>query len=224
MNIVGAQGNVSNIDFAALKLRAGTRLQLQGIEGGSQKLEVEFAAALQGRSIFVAMSDNASGNVPLKVGERYQVRGFNGVSDFAFNSSVMEIQTSPFMHAHLMYPESVESRVVREELRVKTSLPATVVTNDGVSLIPVSVGDLCIAGALIESATPLGGTDDLVEIRLPTRFDSKETELRIPAKIRHMEDSGTTGAFRSGVEFVDIARDDKLVLYYLLFTLAGSGR
>ena len=135
---------------------------------------------------------------------------------------MLDLQTKPFRYAHLTYPYSVESRVVREVLRLHASLPATAMLDGGNRQISATVNDLSVAGALIESAETLGVVDDRIEIRVSTQFEARETELKIPAVIRHAAKWNPKHSFRSGVEFSDIAREDKLVLYYLLFTLAQN--
>lgn len=223
MDNMAAQQNVTHIDFAALKLRAGTWLKVQSMEGDSRKFEVEFAAVLQRKMIFVAIPERAAGNIQIKSGERYLVSGFNGMCEFAFTSIVTDIQTMPFVHAQLTYPDSVESKVVREVLRVRASLPATVTLAGVNQPIAVKVEDLSVAGALLESATPLGMIGDRIQIRISIRVDGKETELTMPAVMRHVGKLDSTGISRNGIEFVDIAQSDKFILYYLLFTLGGEG-
>lgn len=219
-----ASGKISNVDFSSLKLRAGAWLQLHSIEGAPQKLEVEFAAALHGKSLFVAMAEGTAGNIRLKPGARYLVRGFNGVSDFTFASNVIDVQMKPFVHAHLAYPDTVEAKVVRDAARVEVSLTTTV-SFEGLGMSSAAkVKDLSAMGALIESATPLGVSGDRIQLSIPTQFEKEKTNLKISAVIRHADNAGnqqTSGIFKTGVEFMDIAQKDKLILYYLLFTLAG---
>jgi hypothetical protein len=66
--------------------------------------------------------------------------------------------------------------------------------------------------------------DDRIEITITTHFETKEVELRMPAVIRHAGEWDPKRPCRSGVEFADIKREDKLLLYYLLFTLAENER
>lgn len=218
------QENPSKIDFASLKLKPGLWLQLQSLVGVPHKCEVEFVAAVHGKSLFVAMAGATADEVPVRLGEQYLVRGFNGINDFTFTSKVLEIQPKPFYHAHLTFPDSVESKVVREALRLKTSLPAVAKLDGGDKQASVNVNDLSVAGAMLESATQLGMIDDRIEITISTHFEAKETELKIPAVIRHAGVWDPKQSYRCGVEFTDIAREDKLVLYYLMFTLLEDGR
>lgn len=225
MSNEGTSGNISNVNFSSLKLRAGAWLQLNSIEDAQKKLEVEFAAAIHGKTLFVAMADGAAGEIRLKPGERFLVRGFNGVSDFCFASKVLDVQMKPFVCAHLAYPDAVESKVVREAARLGIYLATSVTLEASGTTVAAKVKDLSAMGALLESTTPLGVSGDRIQISIPTQFEKKQADLKISAVIRHVGNQAAAGAFneiRTGVEFVDISQNDKLILYYLLFTLAGN--
>jgi hypothetical protein len=111
---------------------------------------------------------------------------------------------------------------VREVLRLRSAFPAIALLEGGKKHVSVDVNDLSVAGALIESKEPLGIVGDRIEIRITTHFEASETELKIPVVIRHTEKWDPKKSIRIGVEFTDIQREDKLVLYYLLFTLAEN--
>ena len=221
MNIDAKHENAS-VDFSVLKLKPGTWLKLQNMENAKEAYSVEFVASVHQSILYVAMADVAAEKIRLKFGDQFMVRGFNGVRDFSFTTKVLEVQIKPFVNIHLTYPAFVDSRVVREALRMSTSLPVSVLLAGTSQLIAAQVNDLSVAGALIESTSPLGEVGAHIGLNLRTRFESSETELHLKATIRHVEHSEMNGTFRNGVEFIDIGREDKLVLYYLLFTLGAS--
>ena len=106
------------INFPTLKLKAGTWLNLRSQGVGVANCQVEYVAALHGRSILVAQPASTTSKRGLLVGDHYLVRGFNGTSEFTFTSEVSALQSEPFAYAHLTYPDLVEVLVVREALRV----------------------------------------------------------------------------------------------------------
>jgi c-di-GMP-binding flagellar brake protein YcgR len=216
----GTTGSISNVDFESLKLRAGTWLQLQSTVGKGQKFDVEYAGTIRGKYIFFGIDDSSAKQFNFKVGDQYQVKGFNGVSDFTFNSEVLEIQELPFIHAYLAYPKSVKATVVRDAKRMKTSLPSTARLKDAGSAIAAVIKDISVDGALIESANPLGEVGTTVEISFSTKFEQNEVDLILSAVIRHHGKSNSANEYINGVEFVDISKDAKPILYYLLFKLS----
>ncbi len=216
----GTTGSISNVDFDALKLRAGSWLQLQGIGGKTQKFDVEFAGAIRGKYIFLGIEDSLAKKVDFKVGDQYLVMGFNGVRDFTFSSEVLEIQTLPFIHAYFAYPKSVKAILVRDAKRLNTSLPSTARLKDSDKVNSTVIKDLSVEGALIESGSPLGEVGALIEISFSTKFEQKLVDLKLTALVRHHCKSISANIYTSGVEFVDISKDDKSMLYYLLFKLS----
>jgi hypothetical protein len=213
---------VSHVNFDALKLRAGTRLQLRSLDDTAYNCEVEFAAALHKVSIFVGLPNGLAGQRGLHTGDRYMVRGFNGTSEFAFTSRVLQVQVLPFPHAHMAYPDSVEVRTVRDAPRVQASIPVLAMT-DGVSKqILGTVKNLSIAGAMVESAQSLGVAGGKINIALSTQFEARNVNLKISAVIRHANKLDEEGVFRSGLEFGNLTQNDKLILYYLLFILSKN--
>lgn len=209
---------ISIVHFPGLKLRAGTWLQMLSM-GGEPICEVEFAAALHGKSIFVALPEGKTGS-GLQTGNRYLLRGFNGTSEFSFATHVLKVEEKPFIYAHLAYPDSVNLKVVRDEPRVKVSIPVLVISADEGRRIPGTMRDLNIFGTLVESSVPLGGVGESVSIVFSTQYEDRVVELKISGFVRHMHDVG--GVFKSGLEFGQISHNDKLILYYILFTLAEN--
>jgi c-di-GMP-binding flagellar brake protein YcgR len=216
----GTPGSISDVDFKALKLRAGSWLQLQSISGKPQRFDVEFAGVIREKCIFLAIEENAAKHVNLKVGDQYLAMGFNGTSDFSFSSEILEIQTIPFVHIYLAYPKSIKAILVRDSKRLKTSLPSSVRLKDSGNAIPTEIKDISIDGALIESASPLGEVGSQIEISIPTNVEQKQVVLKIFALIRHHGKPNSSEIFISGVEFVDISKEDKPILYFLLFKLS----
>lgn len=211
-------GKISYINFSDMKLRAGTWMQMRSLFDKAPDCDVEFAAALHGKSIFVTLPGSVAGQGGMQAGHRYLVRGFNGTSDFAFSSEVLQVQERPFYLAHLAYPESVEVRVVREAQRYEVAIPVIVMPEGGGRPVPGTMRNLSATGAMIELDGVPGGVSGKVSIVFATLFNGREATLNIPATIRHVQDAD--GLIRSGFEFGDVAQSDKLVLYYLLFAFS----
>ena len=209
--------NNSIIHFSALRLRAGTWLKLSHFLGEEPAYDVEFVAAIHGKSIFVSQPDAPSGGI--RVGDQYAIYGFNGTSEFTFAAEILQLQDGPFFYAQLTYPDAVEVRVVRDALRVNVSIPVLVMPDGSSSHVSGAIKDLSVKGAMVESAIPAGRVGDKVSLVFSTEIDARgKVDLDIPARIIYVRKPDAEGVFRSGLEFGHIARDDELILYYLLFT------
>lgn len=214
------QAGVSRVEFAALKLRSGVALHLQSLEDASRNCEVEFAAALHGKCIFVTLPEKEAGQRGMQTGNRYKVSGFNGTCEFAFTSAILQIQLKPFFHVHLAYPDAIEIRVVRGAMREKLSIAVYAMPEGAREGCLGMMKDLSISGAMIESATSWGEVGDKVNIAFTTQFEAKKVDLKIPAVIRHNSKGNSGGNYNIGLEFGEVGQNDKLILYYLLFTLS----
>ena len=213
------QVKTAYINFADMRLRAGTWMQMRSLFDNAPGCDVEFAAALHGKSIFVTLPANVAGKGGMQAGHRYLVRGFNGTSDFAFSSEVLQVQDRPFYLAHLAYPDSVEVRIVREAQRYEVAIPVVVMPEGGGRAIPGTMRNLSATGAMVELDAVPGAVSGRVHIVFATLFNGREAGLNIPATIRHLQDA--SGSIRSGFEFGEIAQSDRLILYYLLFAISS---
>lgn len=210
---------VSSIEFSDLRLRAGTWLQMRSLFD-APNWEVEYAAALHGKSIFVTLPGSLTKDRQLREGDRYLVRGFNGTREFSFSSQILHVENSQFSLAHLAYPDSVEARLVREAPRVTVAIP--VVVKAGGTSRTGTMRDLSETGAMIELDAQPGGVGDRVGISFATLFNGREVRVEIPAVLRHVHAQGADGCIRSGFEFGEITQNDKLILYYLLFAFSRA--
>lgn len=207
--------DVSQVSFESLKLRPGSALQVQHSAPGSPNGEVQLLAAVKGQNVMVALKGESGVKTGLEAGKDYIIRGFSGQYDFSFSSHVTQIFKAPFPYAMLAYPALVEARVVRKAVRAKTSLPA-IVSPYGKDLpLNVSVADLSIAGAMIDSPAPLGNQGEILNVALAVEFEGNKIDLALLANIRYVNKSDISGGYSIGIEFKDITQNDKLVLHYV---------
>jgi c-di-GMP-binding flagellar brake protein YcgR len=221
MNKNADQDSISHISFAALKLRGGAILQLHSLGHNPQSYKVEFAAALHGKCFFVSLPEEIHGKREMQIGDQYRVSGFNGISEFFFTTKVLQVQEKPFLHVHLAYPDSVEAHVVRKSARAKMSIPVCSFLEDG-SELTGTLQDISISGVMVESLIPWGAIGDKMDIEFSTLFESRKVDLKIPVEIRHLIKHEKSGIYSIGLEFGNVVQSDKLVLYYLLYTLSDS--
>lgn len=212
---------ISHINFSDMRLRAGTWMQLRSLFDNAPACDVEFAAALHGKCIFVTLPENSDGKRGMQTGDRYLVRGFNGTSEFSFSSQVLQVQESPFALAHLAYPDLVEARVVRGAQRYEAAIPVTVKPEGEGKPLSGTMRDISATGALIELSALPGRVNGKASISFATLFNGREVSLNIPAVIRHVHINAAGVSVKSGFEFGDITQGDKMILYYLLFAFSS---
>lgn len=213
---------VSQVSFESLKLRPGASLQIQHTDNGSPNGEVQLLAAVKGQNVMVAMKGESGVKTGLEAGKDYIIRGFSGQHDFSFSSHVTQIFKAPFPYAMLAYPGAVEARVVRKAIRAKTSLPATVSPHGKNLPLAVTLADLSVAGAMLDSSAPLGNPGELVNLAFAVDFEKSKIDLALLATIRYVNKSDVGSGYSIGVEFKDISQNDKLVLHYVAQSYAAN--
>lgn len=205
----------STVSFAALRLRPGTMLNIQRDAIGAPLNEIHFLGSVAEKIIMVTQKIEDGNRSLLNAGENYILSGFSGQHDFSFSSRVTQLLQAPFPYATLAYPASVQAKLVRRLTRIKTSLPAIVTSLSSDSVFDATLADLTIAGALLESPTALGKSDETLHISFTADLGNGKKELALLAKVRHVRHT-VHGSCSTGVEFNDLSQDDKLVLHYIV--------
>lgn len=213
---------VSQVSFESLKLRPGSSLKIQHTAQGSANGEVQLLAAVKGQNVMVALKSESGVKTGLEAGKDYIIRGFSGQYDFSFSSHVTQIFKAPFPYAMLAYPGTVEARVVRKAVRTKTSLPATASPHGKNMPLAVTLADLSVAGAMLDSSAPLGAPGDLINLACAVDFEKSKIDLALLATIRYVNKSDGGSGYSIGVEFKDVSQNDKLVLHYVAQSYAAN--
>lgn len=213
----------TEVSIASLKIKPGTLLQVLNPINKAVISKVTFVAEIIGKAVFVGLPETTFKESGLTIGDQYLVSSFDGQKDFYFTANVTEMQDMPFPHAYLTYPVVVNARVVRKDFRVRTEIIATALKSGENKQVSVTLKDLSIHGTLIESPSSIGGADDRIELTFSVVFDDEKTDLTLPAIIRHAVGPHAGRGYMAGLEFVDMARDVKLLLNYLVFRLASDG-
>jgi c-di-GMP-binding flagellar brake protein YcgR len=218
----------SQVSLKSLKLRAGMFLQAQRVEKissdyerrESPNYEAQFLGVIDGKCLMVVPVGTFSIKTGMKAGETFTVRGFTGQYDFRFTSNVIQafdftFREPAYAYAVLSFPEVVESRKVRNSMRIKTSLPASATPQGSQTSIAVTLLDLSVDGSLVRSPTPLGAVGDLVSLEFSMAAEGSESELAFLvalARICHSNKANNEEGYLSGLLFENITAKDKLTL------------
>ena len=217
----------SQVSLKSLKLRAGMFLQTQRVETKPAPpnqeakpapiYEAQFLGPIHDKALVVIPVGMFSIKTGMSSGETFMVRGFTGQYDFNFTCTVLQavdftFRDPGYAYAVLTYPEVVEARKVRNSMRIKTSLPASVTLVGSDAAHPVTLLDLSIDGALVRSPSALGATGDLVALSFTVTADIGVVDLITAARICHSnEDPGEEGVL-TGLLFENISGADRVAL------------
>lgn len=222
MSVDSSRAEISQVSFESLRLRPGASLQIQHAKQDTPAGEVQLLAAVKGQNVMVALKGVNGVHTGLEAGKDYVIRGFSGQYDFTFSSHVTQVFKAPFPYAMLTYPSAVDAHNVRKEVRTPTVLPATASPHGTHAPLNVTLADISMAGAMIDSPSPIGTPGDRLKLDFAVNFDNNRIELSLPAHIRYINKSDVGGGFGIGVEFLDISQNDKLALHYLAQTYASN--
>lgn len=212
----------SDVSFEALRLYPGAALQIQCL-GGPITHGVKFIGAIREKSVLVTLPVVEGKGIWVATGQVYIIRGFTGKHAFAFEAPAIMARTHPFPYIHFVYPQSVNSRTVRKSLRVKASLPATVIPRDGGDSMKVALTDLSITGSMVDSIAPIGVIGDVVRLVFSVVFESISADLDISAIIRSIQQPDAGKSLRTGLEFENVAHNDDLILRCFVYTIETGG-
>ena len=210
-----AMPEFSEVSLRTLRLRPGMFLQTQRLEKNSPNYEAQFLGVIEDKCLMVVPVGTFSIKTGMKAGENFIVRGFTGQYDFYFSSRVIQafdftFREPAFAYAVLSWPELVEARKVRNSLRIRTSIPATLAAIPPGEPQPVTVLDLSADGALIRSEDGAGAIGDRVSLEFSMGPDGALSYVVVVARVCHVH-LGDEG-YLTGLLFENIAPSDRMLI------------
>ena len=205
----------NQVSLKTLKLRPGMFLQSQRMEKNSPNYEAQFLGVIDEKCLMVVPVGTFSIKTGMKAGETFIIRGFTGQYDFYFTSKVIQafdftFREPAFAYAVLSFPDSVEARKVRNAVRIRTSLPATLTGIASQVAQPVTILDLSADGALVRSDDSAGAIGDTVSLEFSMGPDGELSYVVVVARICHIH-VGDDGC-QSGLLFENIWPADRMLI------------
>lgn len=217
--------SVSSMSLRDLRLRPGMALQTRRLVEGASKKESQFLAAIEGKGVMVGPVGPHGVSTELEEGEVCVVRGFTGQHEFSFLSKVLQTFERPFAYALLQYPKKVDATLVRQSMRIKTSMPAELtVGGDAGGKEPaagVTLIDLSVAGAMVRSRASSGAVGDSVRLCFSVDFEGAAVQLALAGTVCHGHTVTGQDGYLIGLAFQELTQHDKLVLHYITQTRAA---
>jgi hypothetical protein len=206
---------ITEVSLESLRLRPGTAFQACLQAKGAPVCEVQLLGIVRGKSVMVGFKVDGGVKTTLVAGKDYLIRGFSGQHDFSFTAQAIQVFKSPVAYAMLAYPGIVEAKMVRKTIRTKVSLRATASLQGKNIPHAVTLMDLSVAGAKMDSQARIGPPGELVSLIFAVEIEKNKVELDLLSTIRYTTKSDSSDGYSIGVEFKDLTRDNQLVLHYL---------
>ncbi len=212
------EGDHFDIGFEQFRLRPGLELEIHDAAGKQLDHTAQFVMAHTGKDVLLSIPANDPAKIAMQESASYQISGFNGKFDFAFTAQALKVDRTQFT-VLLAAPATVTIRFVRRHQRTGIALAASVSVPGQGSPVPVTVRNLSMGGAGIDSVKPLGAKGGSLKLHFQITFDNRKEDLSLISAIRRVSESRESLMFNTGVEFVNASREDKLLLHYYISTL-----
>ena len=206
--------------FAQMRIKVGDQLSLEPpgqITGG--RANVMVLGWFEGKSLIVTAPQSNAGRLVLEQGEVVLIRAFTGKSAFAFRATVEKTAHLPYHYLHLTFPDKAEGVDIRSSPRCRLNLSAFI-TAGGAAASQGTILNIGTAGALIETAKPLGQDEGMIQIAFSFELHEIPVSLDLRAQVRGKKKAaGSDGTHRNqyGVEFSNLQPNDRLMLGSLVW-------
>lgn len=211
---------VSQGTLDQLQLHIGDRLQLEMIADDARSQYFTLLIGyVPGHSVLVRTPLVQNLPVPIREGEPVLVRSFSGRHAASFESTVTRVSRAPFPYLHLAYPQTVKQTLIRGAIRVRVNLAGTALNPeyaDSDLPNPITIADLSVSGALLESPTALGEAGNKIELAFKFLVQPNNYEVRLTtsAEIQSVRKTRQAGddSFVHGVRFQHLHTTESLLL------------
>ncbi|TNC99781.1 MAG: hypothetical protein FD121_7 [Gallionellaceae bacterium] len=218
MSARSANDQPLSMGLDTLKLYPGAVMQLQALtDGAHARHEVRYIGFVKDKSLLVTLPFLEGKGLWMQEGQTFVVRGFNGIYAYAITTQVIRARSHPFPYIHFSWPVKVECQVVRHSLRVAVSLPAKVTLSD-VSPVAVTMLDLSVSGAMLDSPVELGAVGAHPNIEFAVDFEGRTMDLNLPTIIHNSSKKPDGSGFHVGIKFENVSQNDGLILFYFTHT------
>jgi len=185
-----------------LNLTVGVGLQLERRVDGSRYV-IELLGYRVGEGVIITAPYDQNDQIPLVVGEEVSIRYLGGVSHFEFCSKVIQIVAEPYMHVHLDYPDDIDAKMMRRDVRVPINETVMRLALDEMGKpLATEMINISSRGAKLVSPVQLGAVGEEFCIEMPMLSESTVVTLNCLVRyVKERVESATT-LYHHGVEFM----------------------
>lgn len=214
----------ANEKFSNLGLSIGSTLTIEAI-ASARKYQVQLIGYLDKRSILVSPPLREGREVLLDKNTTLAIRLLEGKKVCAFETKIIYRSSHPYTYYHLQFPESVNTRQIRNSERVDTDIKVSVesdfeIFSDWPKL--AYINNLSKTGARMTSHQPLGEKGHELILNFDLNVSGMHKQLKISAIIRNIQlntnfasqdqETHSKGHYIFGIQFIDMSDEYRLSL------------
>jgi Flagellar protein YcgR/PilZ domain len=193
-----------NRDYSNIQMRARCGVKIAPKETGESYLCWVIGVSHENRCLVMtapARADKAL--AAITKGQVWFCRMFSSTSVFRFRGAILKVAFDPYPYVHILVPEVIEKRLIRQLPRSLVSLQATLAIPD---VHQVTIVDLSVGGARVgvdkKVALDIGA---VVHLSTTLEVLGRREELRLAAKVATIY--GVADSRHPGIAFYGLAFD-----------------
>jgi len=191
-------------DYSNIQMRARCGVKIAPKETGDSYLCWVIGVSHENRCLVMtapARADKAL--AAITKGQVWFCRMFSSTSVFRFRGAILKVAFDPYPYVHILVPEVIEKRLIRQLPRALVSLQATLAMPE---IQLVTVVDLSVGGAKVgvdkKVVLDVGA---VVQLSLTIEMLGRQQELRLAAKVATVY--GVADPRHPGIAFYGLAFD-----------------
>lgn len=209
-----------DVSFDDIRLKVGDALQMQPLDTVDRThYRVRYIGAVHDASLLTTLPRIDQEGLWMRPNGKYVFRLLAGDYVYAFIAKVVMARAHPYPYAHFTIPESVQARRVRSAPRIELRLDSEAELADGTH-VPITLLDLSLHGALVETRATLGETGATLAVTLPIYLSELNRKLALAATVRNRTEGERP---RYGLEFGTLAADEAMLLHFFIDHLVAEG-
>jgi hypothetical protein len=193
-----------NRDYSNISLRARCGVKIAPRETGESYLCWVIGVSQENRCLVMtapARPDKAL--APITKGQVWFCRMFSSTSVFRFRGAILKVAFEPYPYLHILVPEVIEKRLIRQLPRALVSLQGTLTTPE---THQIAIVDLSVGGARVgvdkKLSLEVGAS---VQLHVTIEMLGRQQELRLPGKVAMVY--GVADSRHPGIAFYGLAFD-----------------
>ncbi|WP_167357791.1 PilZ domain-containing protein [Caballeronia temeraria] len=194
-------------------------IQVSVVGSEATPVRAEFVGSVAGNALLVTAS---SGHELLKIGIEVSCNALRGRKVHQFRSTVLGRSDAPVRVIYLAWPESVQTHVVRNHVRVPTEMPGRLIRNDCVAAgFDVTIRNVSLGGVAFQATDALVNITEHFRLGLRLRAGGKVHAVIFNCIARNVR--RIDGGVLMGAEFSSQTADIMSLLRLHMFeTATGS--
>jgi PilZ domain/Flagellar protein YcgR len=191
-----------NRDYSNIPLRARCGVKIAPKETGESYLCWVIGVSHENRCLaMTAPTRPDKALAPITRGQVWFCRMFSSTTVFRFRGAILKVAFEPYPYLHILVPDVIEKRLIRQLPRALVSLQGALVTP---AIHQITIVDLSVGGARVgvdkSLALEVGAS---IQLDVTIEVLGRQQELRLPAKVATVY--GVADTRHPGIAFYGLA-------------------